>query len=266
MIHDQLTPWVLPDGTGTFLGNHVPTVRTVRVGLKLPDVPDSELREFDLRLNPHFNPKVKNQGSYGACNGFAAATSLEIARFLAGAPHIPLSPWMVYAVLCNGWDRGSIIADALKLLKNQGTCPDMYVPHGTINPNRLSTEAKAEAKRFRIEIGYEINSHRDLVVATHMRIPTNFSVPVNSSFNSLDSDGVPQNRAGIHNHAVCGGLGLKKTARHGWCVLTQNSWGSNWGDKGYFWAAERTVAGSYPDAYGVWAVENDPQDAHPNLV
>ena len=258
--------WTLPDGRVTALGNHVPPVRTVRIMRSLPDIPDSELREFDLRQNPHFPVKIKNQGSYGACNGHAAATSLEIARFFAGMPHVPLSSWLIYADLCRGYDRGSIIADALKHLKATGTCEESLVPHGTINPSRIGTQAREDAKRFRIEIGYEINSHRDMVIATHLRIPCNYSVPVNSSFDKLDSDGVPGNRAGIHNHAVCGGLGIKKSAKHGWIVLTANSWGQSWGDKGFFWAAEKTVAGSYPDAYAVSAVEYDPQDQPPVIA
>jgi len=262
----SLDRWTLPDGSLTKLGNHVPEVRTVRVLGSLPDIPDSELREFDLRQNPYFPVKVKNQGSTGSCNGHAAATSLEICRFLAGDQHYALSPFFVYAILCRGIDRGSIISDALTLLKNQGTCPEEMVAYGTINPSRISAEAKTEAKRFRIEIGYEINSHRDLVIATHLRIPTNYSVPVNGNFNTLDADGVPGNRAGIHNHAVCGGLGLKKTAKYGWVVLTQNSWGTSWGDKGYYWAAEKTVAGSYPDAYGVVAVELDPNENPPVIA
>jgi hypothetical protein len=261
-----LDAWRLPDGTVTFLGNHVPSQRTLRIMRALPDIPDSELREFDLRTSKHFTIKVKNQSNTGSCNGHAAATSLEIANFFAGAQYTPLSPFFIYAILCNGYDQGSIIADALKLLKETGTCPELLVPHGTINPRKLSTEAKAAAKRFRIEIGYEINSHRDLVVATHLRLPSNFSLPVNSGFDNLDADGVPGNRAGIHNHAVCGGLGLKKTQKHGWVVLAQNSWGTNWGDKGFFWAAEKTVAGLYPDAYCVSAIEYDPTDNLPPIL
>jgi hypothetical protein len=260
---DGVPNWSLPDGTITKLGNHVPHVRTVRVMLKLPDIPDSELREFDLTTNPDWPVKVKNQGSFGACNGHAAATSLEIARYIAGMTHVPLSSWLIYADLCQGWDRGSIIADALKHLSNVGTCPEPLVPHGTIQPRRVSQEARAEVLRFRVEIGYEVNTHRDLVIATHLRIPTNFSVPVNGSFNQLDADGVPGNRPGPHNHAVCGGVGLKRSTKHGWLVMTQNSWGEQWGQRGFFWAAERTTQGSYPDAYGVWAVTSDPQDPFP---
>lgn len=261
-----LERWTLPNGLVTHLGNHVPEVRTVRIMRSLPDIPDSELREFDLRTNPHFPIRIKNQGNYGACNGHAAATSLEIAQWLSGAGYVPMSPWFVYAILCNGYDRGSIIADALKLLRDKGTCPESLVPHGTINPNRLSAEAKAQAARYRIEIGYEINSHRDMVIATHLRLPCNYSVPVNGNFNTLDSDGVPGNRSGIHNHAVCGGLGLKKTAKYGWVVLTANSWGQTWGQNGFFWAAEKTVAGSYPDAYCVTAIESDPNEPLPVIA
>lgn len=256
---EHLVDWDIPGGV-TRLGCIAPEVRTYRVMAKLPDIPDSELREFDLRQNPYFPVKVKNQGNKGACNGHAAASSGEIARFLAGLGYVPLSAWLIYADLCRGIDRGSVIADALQHLEQKGTCEESLVPYGTIQPGQISATARENAKRFRIEIGFEINSHRDLVIATHLRMPSNFSVPVNSNFNTLDADGVPGNRSGAHNHAVCGGLGLRKSAKYGWTVLTQNSWGQQWGDKGYFFAAEKTVQGSYPDAYAVSAVIYDPED------
>lgn len=258
----SLELWNLPGGT-VGLGCIVPETRTVRLVTKLPDIPDSELKQFDMRANPYYPIKIKNQGNRGACNGHAAATSDELARFLAGLQYVPLSAWMIYADLCRGVDRGSIIADALVHLRDKGTCEEPLVPYSTIAPGKISAEARENAKRYRVEIGFEINSHRDLVVATHLRMPSNFSVPVNSNFNTLDSDGVPGNRAGIHNHAVAGGFGLKYSQKHGWLVLTANSWGTSWGDRGYFWAAEKTVQGSYPDAYAVSAVEYDPEDPLP---
>lgn len=260
---DGVPNWSLPDGTTTKLGNHVPHERVVRVSLKLPDIPDSELREFDLTANPDWPVKIKNQGSFGACNGHAAATSLEIARYIAGLDHVPLSPWLIYADLCQGWDRGSNIGEALKHLSNVGTCPEHLVPHGTIQPRRVSAEARAEVLRFRIEIGFELNSFRDLIVASFLRIPFNFSVPVNANFNQLDAEGVPGNRPGAHNHAMCGGFGLKRSTKHGLLFPALNSWGELWGIRGKCNISERNLEGTFSDNYGVSAVISDPKNPEP---
>ena len=263
----DLQPWVLPDGTETFLGNHAPQPDTyIPMRGNLPDIPESEWREFDLRLDSNYPVKVKDQGRYGACNGHAAASSLEIARYIAGLKHTDLSAWLVYADLCGGWDRGSIIAEALVHLQSKGTCEDSLVPHGTISPGKISSAARANAKRYKVEIGYRLNSFKDMCVASQLRLPFNFSVPVNSSFNSLDQYDRPQNRSGWHNHAVTGGMFMRKLPTGDWVVGMQNSWKTVWGKSGYCSIGEKNVQGSGFDAYTVAAVEIDPESIPPRIA
>lgn len=252
---------VTPDGHRRPLGNLPrPEEHVVRSAPPLAAIPESEWREFDLRTHKH-PIKIKNQNGYGACNGFAAATSLEWARWIAGMSHAELSSWYVYAILCNGVDRGSIIADALELLRDKGTCPETAVPYGTINPRKLPQQAHSEAPRFRIEIGSALQGFDDLMTATQLMQPFNFSICVGGGFDRLDSDGVCGYSRGWGNHAITGGLGAKKTARHGWVILWQNSWSEQWGDKGFAWVSRQHVEEQgYFDAYTVRAVQSDPND------
>lgn len=261
----ELESWRLPDGSETFLGNHAPGARHILpVRGDLPDVPESEWREFDIRNVSGYAVKVKDQGSYGACNGHAAASSLEIARFIAGMRHVDLSAWLIYADLCGGWDRGSVISEALTHLTTRGTCEDKLVPHGIINPNRIAHEARQNAKKYKVEIGYRLTSFRDMCIAAQLRMPFNFSVPVNSRFNSLDQYDRPQNRSGWHNHAVTGGMFMKKLPNGDWVIGMQNSWKNTWGRNGYCSIGEQNVQGSGFDAYTVAAVETDPEDTQPS--
>ena len=248
------------------MGNRPPAI-----GLKLgsmaalPDIPESEWKKFDLTTSPNFPVKIKDQGQFGACNGHAAATSLEVARWVAGEQHQELSPWLIYADLCRGWDTGSSIAEALQLLAKQGTCESSLVPFGTINPSRINQPARDDCKRFRVEIGHTLLTWRDLCIATQLRLPFNFSVPVNSGFNSLDANGCPSNRSGQHNHAVMGGLGMKKTSSGQWLIRWQNSWGTRWGQSGRAWLCEKNIDGWGFDAYSVVATTADPTDKQPSL-
>lgn len=235
-------------------GYHLPHMGAV------PLVDPATWQEFDLTDCP---VAIKDQGQFGACNGHAAATSLELARWIAGESHVDLSAWAIYATLCGGWDRGSSISEALTLLKQRGTCPDSFLPHGTINPSRITQAAAAEFPRFKIEIGYSLTGFDEMMAATQLRQPFNFSISVNTGFNQLDADGCPQNQPGDNNHAVTGGLGAKRGKNGEWMILCQNSWSTQWGLNGRFYIKRRNVGGRYFDAYTVVAISADPKNYQP---
>lgn len=226
-------------------------------------IPESDWVEFDLR--EHKSPiKVKDQDGRGACNGFAAASSLEWARWLAGQSYQPLSAWFVYSILCNGIDRGSNIGDALTLLSTTGTCIESEVPYGTINPRNLTAENRKRAAQFRIEIGSKLRTFNDLMSATQLRRPFNFSLRAGGNFGQLDSHGCIPINPGVGNHAITGGLGAKKLPNGEWAILWQNSWSTSWGDEGFAWFRRANIERqSYFEAYEVAAPidsENDPNN------
>lgn len=255
---------VLPDGRTVGTGNRPYTGPPVARAPVPAAIPESEWQEFEFKC-PEI--KVKDQSSYGACNGFAASTSLEWARWIAGMPHVDLSPWFVYSILCNGIDRGSSIAEALQLLSERGTCPDKDVPYGTINPRRLSAVAQADARRFRIEIGARLSGFAELMTATQLRRPFNFSVCAGNAFTQVDADGVAGFVGGAGNHAVTGGLGAKRLRNGEWAIKAQNSWGTNVQAGGYFWFTRLHVENqAWFDAYLIGAVEYDPEQAEPAPV
>ena len=256
--------WTTPDGEWRGLGNHPSTSGNMLATMgALPDIPSSEWKDFDLRSTAPI--KVKDQNGKGACNGHAAATSLEWARHISGQPYRPLSGWMPYAILCRGRDVGSSITDALALLQSTGTCEEPLMPWGAINPSLITPSARQDASRFRIEIGYKRDDFKSLCIAAQLRQPYNFSVPVNGNFNSLDSYGRPMNHAGTHNHAVTGGMGMKRLANGEWAILMQNSWSEKWGQKGYCWISEKNLGGWGWDAYSVVATTLDSTDRTPAL-
>lgn len=222
-------------------------------------LPESELREFDDW------PKavaIKDQDGKGACNGHATATAAELARFVEGMGHVPLSAWWVYSILCNGVDRGSNILDAYELIGKDGVAPESTVDYGIINPRKLTAEAKAAAPRFRVEQGESLKTWRQITSAVMLRQSLNISVCVGRRFNNLDAEGVVGVDRGPGNHAVCVGLGLKKSAKHGWLVKMGNSWSTQWGQDGFCWLSEAVIeAGSYFEAFSVKAIVDDPSDA-----
>lgn len=231
-----------------------------RLSVRAPaaPVPESQWEEFELDCPI----RVKNQGATGSCNGHAAATSLEVARWISGQPYTPLSPWFIYAILCGGYDRGSSIAQALALLQETGTCPEGDVRYGTINPNALPAQARSNAGRFKIEIGQPIRSFRDMIDATQRREPFNFSIYAGPGFDQLDSEGCPRSMRGYGNHAICGGLGFKVGRDGRPRIKAVNSWDVRWGWNGYLWIAEEHIAGQqYFESYSVLGVTEDESDS-----
>ncbi len=175
---------------------------------------------------------------------------------------VDLSAWFVYAILCGGWDVGSNIGDALSLLESQGTCPDSEVAYKNINPRNITATAKADAANYKILIGAPLTSFAEMMTATQMGMPGNFSIRVGANFNKLDSDGVPGHSIGPGNHAVTFGIGAKKAKNGEWLIKCQNSWNTSWGLGGYFWIRESSIAGQMGfEAYCVQAVATNPSDA-----
>jgi hypothetical protein len=252
----------LPDGRG--MGR---VVDTSRRKLSLPrfgiELPDSELSAFedDVPL------QIKNQDGRGACNGFASVTAMEYARFVAGMLHVPLSGWFVYAILCNGIDRGSMILDALELTTETGAAPEEFVAYGIINPRKLTDEARQNAPRFRMEIGHALKTWREMVSAAFLRRSMNASLRAGGAFDNLDAEGVPGAIRGAGNHAIMLGGGLKFSQKHGWLIKGRNSWDTRWGLQGCFWMAEKHWANqSYRECYEIVAVHDDPQADNPPVV
>lgn len=217
----------------------------------LPDLPEEQLQPFDIRENTGYPVKVKDQNGKGACVGHGSTSALEDARYIAGLPYVELSPWFVYSILCNGIDRGASISEALDLLQTKGTCPFPEVAYGTINPRNLTQGNFTDAEQNTVEIGYELSNFHQMCVAAHLRMPFAFSLSVNSNFDRLDSNGIPQNRPGYHNHCVQGGIGLKRLPNGKIALLGRNSWSTKWGQDGYFWFTEETVEGQGWDSWCV---------------
>ena len=219
-------------------------------------IPQAEWTEFDEWPN---SVKVKDQGNFGACNGHATASGGELVRYVAGMPHVDLSAWGVYAVLCNGFDRGSSIMDAFALIKDRGVPPDSTVPYGTINPRKIAASAWEQAKRFRMELGVRVTAQQQIMTAVQRREPLNLSICVGAGFDDLDAEGIARLGTGTDNHAVTIYGGAKRAKNGRWIVKMLNSWSPRWGLKGFCWLYLDSLARSrYFECYGLSSFVLDP--------
>jgi len=222
-------------------------------------IPEDQWREFDYREKTGFPVVVKDQGNRGACVGHATATALEVARWLVGTKlYTELSPWFLYAILCGGIDRGASISEALDLATKTGTCPFSDVPYSTINPRQLTAQARADATKYRIEVGAETPTFAAMMSEAQRGRVGNFSIGVGGNFNRLDADGVPPSTSNL-NHSVMFGLAAKRTKKGRWLLGCRNSWRTDWGLDGDFWVDAPTIRRGN-DAWSLWTPTDNPDD------
>lgn len=223
-----------------------------------PIVPESQWEAFD------FWPEevlIKNQGQFGACNGHATASELEIARWIAGHDHVPLSAWWVYGNLTGGRDIGSNPMEALALITSTGCAPESEMPWGKFNPRNFSAQATADAPRFKAELGSAITTPAEMMSAVQLRRPMDVTVCVGRQFNNLDAYGVAPANRGTDDHAVMMFGGAKQTSSGAWLLKIANSWDVTWGDKGFFWEPLSYFFRNNGYEYNtVSAATDDPQD------
>ena len=257
--HPNLPFVVDSNGIPRYLGHHPqPRMMSMYSPMFGTDdlIPESKWEEFEDPLPPGFT--IKDQDGKGACNGHAAATSLELARYVEGLDYVELSAWFIYSILCNGIDMGSSIGSALQLIQDQGCCPDTEVPYATINPRKLSDQAHTDAARFKATIAGALTSPEAVMTAVQRRIPINASICVGARFNNVDSNGIAPEGWGWDNHAIAHWGGAKKV-NGVWYVKFINSWTAQWGINGCAWRRLDTCRGGSFEAYGVLAVMFDPE-------
>ena len=231
----------------------------------VPIVPQDQWVEFDLTTDPTYPLKIKDQDSRGACNGHATAEAMELARWIHGQAHVPLSGWFPYAILCGGWDRGSSIGEALSLIQTKGLAPESDVEYEVINPRKLTDQAYKDALNFKCEVGAPLETWEQIMSAVQLKLGgVNLSIRCGGSF-TPDAGGVVNVSRGPGNHAITAGHGAKKVTagpyKGQWAIKWQNHWTAQWGLNGYAWLVQdHWDKQSYAEAWVIRTPIENPTD------
>lgn len=230
-------------------------VYPAHLGAELPS-------KVDLR--PLCSP-VFDQGQVGSCTGNAAAGAFEFLQLKElreatdGVEKFDPKTYQAASRLFIYYnerrlnsdvaeDAGASLRDAVKSLLYYGACPESLWPYVESQAFTLpSTAAYLSAHEHRINKYYRFADFEHIKHSLAAGYPVIFGITI---FESFESEEVAQSgivpipvvgERALGGHAVMM-VGYDDATRR---VIVRNSWGPNWGDKGYFYLPYEYINNPY---------------------
>lgn len=201
----------------------------------------------NVDLRPGFQP-VYNQGMTNACVGFSTVAGLGEYMAHKRGWNMRFSPRYLWnlgrkAEGSVNQNVGMYLEDAIKIMDNLGMIPEQAYPFTTTNAddpafNNVLTQLPSnqmieDAKKYRISQGWErIPSVHAMKKALAEGKPVVFAMMIFSNIQDGANGMVPMpgpNDQPLGGHAILA-VGYDNARR---VFIFRNSWGAEWGDKGY---------------------------------
>lgn len=200
--------------------------------LKADNLPSKvDLRQY---LSP-----VEDQGQLGSCTANATAGAYEYLMWWHKESQFDLSRLFLYyntRVIENtvNVDNGAMIFDVIKALHDNGVCSEKSWPYVIQKfkqrpPENCYTEAKNYSISKYERIDLDLNTWKSVLAEGY---PIVFGIQIYSSFEYPRNGFISMPRSNdqpLGGHAMCC-VGYSDPDR---VFIVRNSWGHQWGDKGY---------------------------------
>jgi cathepsin L len=203
---------------------------------------------------------VKNQGQCGSCWSFSATGSTEAAHFFATGNLVSLSEQnLVDCSTAEGNDgcNGGLMDQAFQyIINNKGIDTEASYPYTATGPNSCKFKSA--------DVGATITGFHDITSGSESALqsgvdksPVSVAIDAGHQSFQLYSSGVYYEQAcsatQLDHGVLAVGYGTSASNQDYW--LVKNSWGTNWGMKGYIQMSRNrnnncgiATAASYPSA------------------
>ncbi|GAB4370427.1 MAG: hypothetical protein Kow0042_12660 [Calditrichia bacterium] len=214
-------------------------------------------------FNLAYLPPIGNQGSQGSCTAWAVVyyfKTYQEAREKQWDPSLPenqCSPAFAYNLINGGRDGGSYISDAFKLLQEMGCGTMADMPYNAGNYTDWPNETAFEnGTIFRTQNTHYISTRNTFGIDQIKQVLNNgellvIGISVYPNFDNIAaynytycvSDAYGSSRGG-HAVAIVGYDDNKQTHDGPGAFRMVNSWGSGWGQSGFWWMSYEAVKSS----------------------
>ena len=227
----------------------------------LPPAFDSVQPADAIDLRKYCTP-VGDQGQTSRCSAFAwtHATELVTNMKAGSAPRLSPSFTMLefqrlqgdakdYRYAYSGGDGTIGGPDPGKMLVEQGTCRQELWPDSNEVPATSERVLLSDARQHRLDGVPHPIALDDVRKVLSAGCPVQVSINTGTTFSDVGRDGVfnaaeaPSGRHGRHAMLMVGYTGN--------FFIVKNSWGEEWGDKGYCYIPKNVIAESDPDLIAI---------------
>jgi C1A family cysteine protease len=229
-----------------------------RLPTKLP--PSTDLRD---KCSP-----VEDQGELGSCTANALVGALEYLEIKAGVPFQDLSRLFVYynerdRAGTVGEDSGAQLRDGIKVLAKLGVCKETSWPYDI---NRFKDKPTDEC--YLAAGNHQITAYQRMTTLSEMKACLAGGLPFVGGFTvypSMMTDEVKASgvipmpslwdkiKGSLGGHAICF-VGYDDVTQ---TFIVRNSWGAEWGQKGYCFMPYAYVQKYASDFWCIQKNEND---------
>jgi len=222
----------------------------------------------------NYAPKRLNQGQQGSCvawsSAYAARTIMEAQRTGQDPNQLAFSPSFLYNVIHLDNCQGAYINEAMEVMKKNGVAPFREMPYDDSDcsqrPNNMQIQSASKFKTAgyqRLSMNGDDQKVNMLAIKQNIAAgaPVVFGMMVGESFmrsmlgkSVWIPSGEDYNMYGFGGHAMC--VVGYDDYKEGGAFRIMNSWGMEWGEKGFAWIKYKDFEYFTKEAYGLYPMGN----------